>query len=179
MFRPQLFQGMRQYMTELQPCNILIDWLRFTCQTDDLDRNVWSKLIEAGCVIITPVQQKKPSSTQKYPVFDTKIHGSTQKCPVRQKNVLPSMHQLPLPLSGAGRMITSKPSLRSGFDCIIRPAPSGTGRTTPSQPGHYPLSKQTIIGSVNGLSLGQCQAIIWTNAGILLIGPLGTSFSEM
>ena len=38
-------------------------------------------------------------------------------------------------------MITSKPSLRSGFDCIIRPAPSGAGRTTPSQPGHYPLSK--------------------------------------
>ena len=29
--------------------------------------------------------------------------------------------------------------LRSGFDCIIRPAPSGAGRTTPSQPGHYPL----------------------------------------
>ena len=41
--------------------------------------------------------------------------------------------------TGAGRMITSKPSLRSGFDCIIRPAPSGAGRT-PSQPGHYPLS---------------------------------------
>ena len=37
-------------------------------------------------------------------------------------------------------MITSKPSLRSGFDCIIRPAPSGAGRTTPSQPGHYPLN---------------------------------------
>ena len=36
-------------------------------------------------------------------------------------------------------MITSKPSLRSGFDCIIRPAPSGAGRTTPSQSGHYPL----------------------------------------
>ena len=33
-------------------------------------------------------------------------------------------------------MITSK---REGFDCVIRPAPSGAGRTTPSQPGHYPL----------------------------------------
>ena len=39
-------------------------------------------------------------------------------------------------------MITSKPSLRSGFDCIIRPAPSGAGRTTPSQPGHYPLNNE-------------------------------------
>ena len=39
----------------------------------------------------------------------------------------------------------------------------------------------TIIGSDNGLSPGRCQAIIWTNAGILLIGPLGTNtnFSEI
>ena len=39
--------------------------------------------------------------------------------------------------------------------------------------------KQTIIGSDNGLSPGRRQAIIWTNAGILLIGPLGTNFSEI
>ena len=37
----------------------------------------------------------------------------------------------------------------------------------------------TIIGSYNGLSPGRRQAIIWTNAGILLIGPLGTNFSEI
>ena len=36
-----------------------------------------------------------------------------------------------------------------------------------------------IIGSDNGLSPYGHQAIIWTNAGILLIGPLGTSFSEI
>ena len=36
-----------------------------------------------------------------------------------------------------------------------------------------------IIGSDNGLSLGWHQAIIWTNAGILLTGPLGTNFSEI
>ena len=34
------------------------------------------------------------------------------------------------------------------------------------------------IGSHNDLSPGQCQAIIWTNAGILLIRILGTNFSE-
>ena len=39
------------------------------------------------------------------------------------------------------------------------------------------VSKLTIIGSDKGLSPGRCQAIIWTNAGILLIGPLGTDFS--
>ena len=33
----------------------------------------------------------------------------------------------------------------------------------------------TIIGSDNGLSPGRRQAFIWTNAGILLIGSLGTS----
>ena len=36
-----------------------------------------------------------------------------------------------------------------------------------------------LIGSDNGLSPGRCQAIIWTNAEILLIGPLGTNFSEI
>ena len=40
-------------------------------------------------------------------------------------------------------------------------------------------SKLTIIGSDNGLSPGRRQAIIWTNAGILLIGPLGTNLSEI
>ena len=35
------------------------------------------------------------------------------------------------------------------------------------------------IGSVNGLSPIQRQAIIWTNAGLLPIGPLGTDFSEI
>ena len=39
--------------------------------------------------------------------------------------------------------------------------------------------KLTIIGSDNGMSLAQHQAIIWTNAGILLIGSLGTKFSEI
>ena len=41
------------------------------------------------------------------------------------------------------------------------------------------ISKFTIIGSDNGLSPGRRQAIIWTNAGILLIVPLGTNFSEI
>ena len=35
---------------------------------------------------------------------------------------------------------------------------------------HICVSKLTIIGSDNGLSPGRRQAIIWTNAGILLIG---------
>ena len=44
---------------------------------------------------------------------------------------------------------------------------------------HICIAKRTIIGSDNGLSPGRRQAIIWTIAGILLIGPLGINFSEM
>ena len=42
---------------------------------------------------------------------------------------------------------------------------------------HICVSEIIIIGSHNGLSTGQSQAIIWTNAGILLNGPLGINFS--
>ena len=44
---------------------------------------------------------------------------------------------------------------------------------------HICVGNLTIIGSDNGLSPSRRQAIIWTNAGILLIGPLGTNFSEV
>ena len=43
---------------------------------------------------------------------------------------------------------------------------------------HIYVSKLTSVGSDNSLSPGRCQAIIWANAGILLIGPLRTNFSE-
>ena len=44
---------------------------------------------------------------------------------------------------------------------------------------HICFGNLTNIGSDNGLSPGRRQAITWTNVGILLIGPLGTNFSEM
>ena len=44
---------------------------------------------------------------------------------------------------------------------------------------HICVGNLTIIGSDNGLSPRRRQAIISTNAGILLIRPLGTSFSEI
>ena len=43
----------------------------------------------------------------------------------------------------------------------------------------YMRQKLTTIGSDNGLSPGRRQAIIWTSAWILLIGPLGTIFNEI
>ena len=67
------------------------------------------------------------------------------------------------------------------FDTILMPTFHGKpplklthwGRVT-----YICVGKTTIIGSDNGLSPCRRQAIIWTNAGILLIGTLGTNFSE-
>ena len=55
----------------------------------------------------------------------------------------------------------------------IKPALTHWGRAT-----HICIVKLTIIGSDNGLSPWRHQAIIWSNAGILLIGLLSTNFSE-
>ena len=44
---------------------------------------------------------------------------------------------------------------------------------------HICVGNLTTIGSDNGLSPGRCQSIIWTNAGMFLIGPLGTNYNEI
>ena len=43
----------------------------------------------------------------------------------------------------------------------------------------YSLVNQVSIDSDDGLSPIRHQAIIWTSAGLLSIGPLGTNFSEI
>ena len=57
--------------------------------------------------------------------------------------------------------------------------PSDTCLTHWDQVMHICVSKIIIIVSDNGLSPGRRQAIIWTNAEILLIWPLETNFSEI
>ena len=44
---------------------------------------------------------------------------------------------------------------------------------------HVCVSKLTIIGSDTALSPGRRQAMIWTDAGISLIGPLWTNFNKI
>ena len=44
---------------------------------------------------------------------------------------------------------------------------------------HICVGNLTTIGSDNGLSPGRRQAIIWTNARMLLMGPLWINFSEI
>ena len=48
-----------------------------------------------------------------------------------------------------------------------------------SRETHICVCEHANIGSDNGLSPHRRQAIIWTNAGILSIGPLGTNFNEI
>ena len=59
-------------------------------------------------------------------------------------------------------------------DCSIYSMLTHWGRVT-----IYASLNWAIIGSDNGLSPVRRQAITWTNAGILLIGPLGTNFSDI
>ena len=67
-------------------------------------------------------------------------------------------------------VIAKRDFVRFGFKMIL----TYWGRVT-----HICVGNLNIIGSDNGLSPGRHQAIIWTNAGILLIGPLGTKFIEI
>ena len=59
----------------------------------------------------------------------------------------------------------------AGFSAVLL---THWGRAT-----HICVSKLTTIGPDNGLSPDRRQAIIWTNAGTLLIVPLWTNFSEI
>ena len=65
------------------------------------------------------------------------------------------------------------------MDIIILRAYKGNVLTHWGRVTHICISKFTIIGSDNGLSPGWRQAIIRNNAGIMLIGPFGTNFSEI
>ena len=60
----------------------------------------------------------------------------------------------------------------SDLQCVV--GLTHWGRVT-----HTCVGKLTIIGSDDGLSPGRRQAIIWTNAGIFLFGPLGSNFREV
>ena len=73
----------------------------------------------------------------------------------------------------APKMHLKMPSAKWWIFCLGLNVLTQWGRVT-----HICVGKLNIIASDNGLSPGRCQAIIWTNAGILLIEPLGTKFNE-
>ena len=64
-----------------------------------------------------------------------------------------------------------------GFTEIRGKYPRKRYNIKPLRPETYVcVKKLTIICSENGLSPGRRQAIIWTNAGVLIIGPFGRKF---
>ena len=74
------------------------------------------------------------------------------------------------------------PSKKITETCIRKLVPHLPGANELTHWGwvtHICISELTIIGSDNGLLPGRRQAIIWNNAGLLLIEPLGTNFSEI
>ena len=64
--------------------------------------------------------------------------------------------------------------LTFGSTCVIMICLTHWRRVT-----HICVRKLTAFGSDNGLLPGRRQAIIWTNAGILLIRTFGTNFSDI
>ena len=70
-------------------------------------------------------------------------------------------------------------SLHAGYEGSAVSSLEETDLTHWGRVTYICVSKVGNIGSDNGLPPGRRQAIIWTNAGILLIGPLGINFSEI
>ena len=62
---------------------------------------------------------------------------------------------------------------------VLPDIPSNVNLTHWGRVTHICASELTTIGSDKGLLPHRRQAIIWTNAGILLIRPLETNFSEI
>ena len=67
---------------------------------------------------------------------------------------------------------------KKDFCSISRFLPSATVLTNWGRVTHTCVDKLAMIGSDNGLAPTRRQAIIWTNARILLMGPLENNFSE-
>ena len=61
---------------------------------------------------------------------------------------------------------------------LHEPIPHASNLTHWGRVTHICGDNLTIIGPDNVLSPGRRQAVIWTNAGILVIGPRGTNFSK-
>ena len=79
-----------------------------------------------------------------------------------------------IPACNGARNLTKQTLLTISI-CFVPPRVlTHWGRVT-----HISVSRLTIIGLDNGLSPDRRQAIIWTNAGILLIVRFGTNFSEI
>ena len=97
-------------------------------------------------------------------------------CECNRTPLMTSQHWFSNGLVPWGSKSLPEPALTEIYDAIGCHQATLThwGRAT-----HICVGKLTTIGSDNGLSPDRRQAIIRTNAGILLIRHLGTNFSEI
>ena len=101
------------------------------------------------------------------------MHGLVQDCSISTANALEILQCCTKPLTWYRLVSTKEAKLHLSGNGVnvpfnaLRPSDSVC------------VGKLTTIGSDNGLAPGRCQVIIWTNAGILLIGLWGTNLSEI
>ena len=103
--------------------------------------------------------------TQSYLVSPTRRYHTGKMMVFKKSNTLPNV---------SARFVVGCGLIVTWYRHICPYPLTHWGRVT-----HIWVGNVTITGSGNGLPPGRGQAIIWTNAGILLIGPLGTNFSEI
>ena len=96
------------------------------------------------------------------------------KCCAPAEFVMAKMPHLKFISGRVCTLVTSQFRLdQNNISIILKPS-THWGRVT-----HLCVGKLTIIGSDKDLSASRHQAIIWTNAGILLIRTLGTNIIEI
>ena len=159
MFRDQFVYAPSQWDTTLH-CNIGSHWLgAYTKWSLHVDR-YFSPLAAPEVVMMTTSGaargEKKPSAVNMTIIVLPTLQGTCYWSAVFFHWLLPTI----LPGSAYSTSNTS--------------ALTHWGRVM-----HICVSELTSIGSDNGLLPGRRQAIIWNNAGLLLIEPLGTNFSEI
>ena len=103
-----------------------------------------------------------------------KCHLQSDRYFLQFSNVKKKNNQMPITYKTTHVMDVSTYSIRLLHRVFVTTLLTHWGPVT-----HICVVKLTIIASDNGLSPGRRQAIIWTNAGILLIGHLGTNFIEI
>ena len=109
------------------------------------------------------------------------IDGSVQDCTNSSTLAMELQQSCTKPSISTGW--SSKTGGRSSANMVINLTDFGKFRCTVeafknhwSRVTHICVSKIIIIGSDSALSPGRHQAIIWTNAGISIIGPVGINF---
>ena len=159
-----------------------------------VSNNTWiyvyiKKLYKISSPIPTPESFNSNSNSGKSLEYQLQLQLQLQEFQLQLQLQLRPISRISTPTpTPTPEVSTPIPTPTPELELELNPTPTPTPELTPTlmktlthwgRVTHICLSKLTIIGSDNGLSPDRRQAIIWTNTGILLIGPLGTNFIEI